>query len=101
MDRFARHIAACNNIASPTGFLAFHMGGAQVGFITPELARALTFRPRDFHFDQHGVAIAGRLKTSGARSDALAAALAVVQALRKVYKAEGVRLEKSRKINRL
>ena len=33
--------------------------------------------------------------------DALAAALAVVQALRKVYKAEGERLEKSRKINRL
>jgi len=75
MDRFARHIAACNNIASPAGFLAFHMAGAQVGFITPELARALTFRPRDFHFDQHGVALAGRLKTSGARSDALAAAL--------------------------
>jgi thiamine pyrophosphokinase len=51
------------------------MAGVQVGFVTPELARALTFRPRDFHFDQHGVAMAGRLKTSGARSDALAAAL--------------------------
>jgi len=75
MNRFARHIAACNNIASPSGFLGFHMGGVQVGFITPELARALTFRPRDFHFDQHGVAMAGRLKTSAARSDALAAAL--------------------------
>jgi thiamine pyrophosphokinase len=75
MDRFARHIAACNNIPSPAGFLGFHMAGVQVGFVTPELARALTFRPRDFHFDQHGVAMAGRLKTSGARSDALAAAL--------------------------
>jgi thiamine pyrophosphokinase len=75
MDRFARHIAACNNIPSPAGFVAFHMGGVQVGFVTSELARALTFRPRDFHFDQHGVAMASRLKTSGARSDALAAAL--------------------------
>ncbi len=75
MDRFVRHIAACNNIPSPTGFLAFHMGGVQVGFITADLARALTFRPRDFHFDQNGVALAGRLKTGAARSDALAAAL--------------------------
>lgn len=75
MDRFSRHIAACNNIASPAGFLGFHMGGVQVGFVAPELARALTFRPHDFHFDQHGVAMAARFKTSGARSDALAAAL--------------------------
>lgn len=42
MDRFARHIAACNNIASPAGFLGFHMGGVQVGFVTPELARAIS-----------------------------------------------------------
>ncbi len=75
MDRFARHIAACNNIASPAGFIAFRMAGAQVGFITPDLAQALTFRPRDFHFDQQGVAMAGRLMTAAARSDALAAAL--------------------------
>ncbi len=75
MDRFVRHIAACNNIASPAGFIAFRMAGAQVGFITPDLAQALTFRPRDFHFDQQGVAMAGRLMTAAARSDALAAAL--------------------------
>jgi 8-oxo-dGTP pyrophosphatase MutT (NUDIX family) len=71
----ARHIAACNNIASPAGLIPFRMGGAQVGWVSPDLAQALTFRPRDFHFDGDGVGLAARLRSAGARSEALAAAL--------------------------
>jgi thiamine pyrophosphokinase len=71
----ARHIAACNNIASPAGLIPFRLGGAQVGWVSPELAQALTFRPRDFHFDGDGVGLAARLRSPGARSEALAQAL--------------------------
>lgn len=67
-----RHIEACNNIPSPAGLIPFRMGSAQVGWISPDLAQALVFRPRDFHFDGNGVALAGRLRSPGARSEALA-----------------------------
>ena len=70
-----RHIAACNNIASPAGLIPFRIGAAQVGWIAPDLAQALTFRPRDFHFDGQGVALAARLRSPGMRSQALAEAL--------------------------
>ena len=66
-----RHIAACNNAPSPAHLLAFHFGGHQVGWVSAELARALTFMPRDFHFDARGVSMPGR---AGTRSDALAIA---------------------------
>ena len=69
-----RHIEACNNAPSPAHLLPFHFGTEQVGWVTPELARALTFLPRDFHFDGRGVAMAGRLRSAAQRSDALAAA---------------------------
>jgi len=75
MSPFARHIAACNNLATPQGLIPFRIGGAQVGWLSPELAQALTYEPRDFHFDAAGVALAGRLKSPAARSQALAAAL--------------------------
>ncbi|WP_230410290.1 MULTISPECIES: NUDIX hydrolase [Roseomonadaceae] len=69
---FERHIAACNNIASPASLIRFRIGEDQVGWVGMDLARALAFYPRDFHFDQQGVALAGRLRAPGARSQALA-----------------------------
>lgn len=71
---FGRHIAACNNLPSPAGLIPFRIGDAQVGWIGPELARALTFFPRLFHFDGQGAALAGRLRAPGTRSEALAEA---------------------------
>lgn len=75
-----RHVDACNNIASPAGLIPFRIGGAQVGWVNAELAQALTFRPRDFHFDRDGVALAGRLRSPGQRSQALAEALPALAA---------------------
>jgi thiamine pyrophosphokinase len=75
-----RHIDACNNIASPAGLIPFRIGGGQVGWVNAELAQALTFRPRDFHFDRDGVALAGRLRSPGQRSQALAEALPALAA---------------------
>jgi thiamine pyrophosphokinase len=72
---FQRHIDACNNIGSPAGLIPFRIGAAQVGWVSPDLAQALTFRPRDFHFDREGVALAARLRSPGQRSQALAEAL--------------------------
>ncbi|MBU8541025.1 NUDIX hydrolase [Falsiroseomonas tokyonensis] len=72
LARFERHIQACNNIASPAHLLRFRIGEAQVGWVGGDLARALAFYPRDFHFDHQGVALAGRLRAPGARSHALA-----------------------------
>lgn len=69
-----RHIEACNNAPSPAHLLPFHFGQEQVGWVSAELARALTFLPKDFHFEGRGVAMAGRLRSAGQRSDALAAA---------------------------
>ena len=60
-----RHIDACNNIGSPAGLIPFRIGAAQVGWVSADLAQALTFRPRDFHFDRDGVAIAARLRSPG------------------------------------
>ena len=72
MSPFQRHIEACNSLPSPAGFIPFRIGAEQVGWVSPELARALTFFPRDLHFDAAGVALAGRLRSPGARSEALA-----------------------------
>ena len=72
MSPFLRHIEACNDLPSPAGFIPFRIGGAQVGWLGPELARALTFFPRDFHFDAEGVALAARLRGTAARAEALA-----------------------------
>lgn len=69
---FERHVTACNNIASPAHLLRFRVGEAQVGWVGVDMARALAFYPRDFHFDHQGVALAGRLRAPGARSQALA-----------------------------
>ena len=72
MSPFQRHIDACNNLPSPAGYIAFRIGGAQVGWLSPDLAQALTFFPRDFHFDADGVSLAGRLRSPGTRTEALA-----------------------------
>ncbi|MBY0339290.1 MAG: DUF4743 domain-containing protein [Acetobacteraceae bacterium] len=69
---FGRHIAACNNTPSPAGLLPFRLGEAQVGWVHPDTGRALTFFPRDVHFDGRGVTLAGRLRSPGQWSDALA-----------------------------
>jgi 8-oxo-dGTP pyrophosphatase MutT (NUDIX family) len=74
MSPFQRHIDACNDLPSPAGFIPFRIGPAQVGWLGPDLARALTFFPRDFHFDRDGVALASRLRSPGARAEALATA---------------------------
>jgi hypothetical protein len=74
LGRFQRHVAACNNISSPGHLIAFRIGQDQVGWIGTDLARALAFYPRDFHFDAQGVAMASRLRAPGARSEALAVA---------------------------
>ncbi|MCW8085977.1 DUF4743 domain-containing protein [Roseococcus sp. MDT2-1-1] len=67
-----RHVHACNNTPSPAHLLPFRFGEAQVGWVTPELARALAFFPAEIHFDGRGVAMAGRFRTPAQRSDALA-----------------------------
>ena len=72
MSPFQRHIDACNDLASPAGLIPFRIGAAQVGWLGPDLARALTFFPRDIHFDANGAALAGRLRSPGARTEALA-----------------------------
>jgi 8-oxo-dGTP pyrophosphatase MutT (NUDIX family) len=69
---FFRHIAACNDIPSPAGFEPFRIEGRPVGWLAPDLVRALTYWPAVFHFDADGVAMAKRLRSPGARSDALA-----------------------------
>lgn len=78
--RLQRHIDACNNVASPASLIPFRVGPAQVGWVTPDLAQALTFRPRDFHFDAAGLALAGRLRSAGMRSEAMAQALPALAA---------------------
>jgi 8-oxo-dGTP pyrophosphatase MutT (NUDIX family) len=70
-----RHIARCNDLPSPAGFERFLIGDQQVGWVGPEVLRALTFRPDAFHFDARGVSLAGRLRSPAARSDALEAAV--------------------------
>ncbi|MBK1662650.1 NUDIX hydrolase [Paracraurococcus ruber] len=72
MTPFDRHIAACNDLASPAGLIPFRIGGAQVGWLGPDVARALTFFPKEVHFDGQGAALAGRLRSPAARSEALA-----------------------------
>lgn len=74
MSPFERHIAACNNLPSPAGMIPFRIGEERVGWLAPELAQALTFLPRLFHFDADGVALASRLRGVAARSAALAEA---------------------------
>lgn len=66
-----RHIDACNNVASPAHLLPFRFGEQQVGWLGPDLARALAFFPRDVHFDGRGVALAARLRGEAARTAAL------------------------------
>lgn len=73
-----RHIARCNDIPSPAGFESFLIEGRHVGWLAPDIVRALTFRPAAFHFDQRGVSMAGRLRSPGRRSDALAEAVAAL-----------------------
>ncbi|MFZ4411020.1 MAG: DUF4743 domain-containing protein, partial [Paracraurococcus sp.] len=72
MNPFQRHIDACNDLPSPAGLIPFRIGAEQVGWLGPELARALTFFPRDIHFDAAGAALAGRLRGPAARAEALA-----------------------------
>jgi thiamine pyrophosphokinase len=78
--RLERHIQACNNIASPGQLIPFRIGTQQVGWLGLDLARWLAFRPRDFHFDGQGVAMAGRLRGAGACSIALADAVRALAA---------------------
>jgi 8-oxo-dGTP pyrophosphatase MutT (NUDIX family) len=73
---YLRHIDRCNDIPSPAGFEPFLIEGRQVGWLAPDIVSALTFRPAAFHFDQRGVSMAGRLRSPGARSDALGQAVA-------------------------
>lgn len=72
MDPFARHIAACNNLPSPAGYLPFRIGEAQVGWLEPEAARALTFLPGQVHFGPDGVSLAAGPRGAAGRSGALA-----------------------------
>ncbi len=71
MSPFQRHIDACNNTPSPAHLLPFRIADSQVGWVRPELAQALTFFPRDVHFDGKGVALASRFRTPAMRSAAL------------------------------
>src|SRR5271165_4009257 len=41
MDDFQRHVAACNNAVLPGIRLRFYIGAAPVGWLLPDLARAL------------------------------------------------------------
>ncbi|MCR0982897.1 NUDIX hydrolase [Roseomonas populi] len=80
MNPFARHIAACNNIPSPAGYLPFRIGDEQVGWLDAEAARALTFLPKLVHFGPEGVSLAAGLRGVAARTGALAE---IAQALAK------------------
>ncbi|MCS6891283.1 MAG: DUF4743 domain-containing protein [Rhodovarius sp.] len=71
MPGFQRHIEACNNTPGPGPRLPFRIGDRHVGWLMPETVRALTFFPRDVHFDSRGVALAGRLRGPAAASAAL------------------------------
>ena len=71
MSPFERHIAACNNLPSPAHLLPFRIAGQQVGWVGQALAQALTFVPRDVHFDAAGVSLARRHRTAAARGAAL------------------------------
>jgi len=71
MSPFQRHIDACNNTPSPAHLLPFRLGDQQVGWVRPELAQALTFHPRQVHFDGQGVALASHLRTPAMRTAAL------------------------------
>ena len=72
MDPFARHIAACNNLPSPAGYLPFRIADAQVGWLEPEAAKALTFLPSRVHFGPEGVSLAAGIRGAGARTAAMA-----------------------------
>ena len=71
MPELMRHIEACNNTPSPAPRLPFLIQQRQVGWIMPEAVQALTFFPRDVHFDGRGVSLAGRLRGPGAATTAL------------------------------
>jgi 8-oxo-dGTP pyrophosphatase MutT (NUDIX family) len=72
MNPFQRHIDACNSLGATEGLLPFSIAGQQVGWLGPDLARALTFFPREMHFDATGASLAGRLRSPAARGEALA-----------------------------
>jgi thiamine pyrophosphokinase len=72
---FVRHIEACNNLHSPAGLIPFRVAGEQVGWLQPELARWLAYRPQHFHFDATGVALSAGLRGSARRDAALADAV--------------------------
>lgn len=69
---FWRHVARCNRVPDEGRLLAFRLGSQRVGWLLPAVARVLTFFPQLVHFDQSGVALAGRLRSPPARSAALA-----------------------------
>lgn len=88
-----RHIARCNDLASPVGFTPFLIGGSHVGWLGDDVVRALTFRPAAFHFDRNGVSLAGRLRSPGARSEALADAVAALVASGLIPRLRGERYD--------
>jgi thiamine pyrophosphokinase len=72
---FMRHIEACNNLRSPAGLIPFRIMGEQVGWLQPDLARWLAYRPQHFHFDASGVALSAGLRSIARRDAALADAV--------------------------
>ena len=78
---FWRHVLACNHMPDEARLLGFRIGADRVGWLSPEAARVLTFFPQLVHFDADGVALARRLRSVPARSEALATlAAALVRA---------------------
>jgi len=57
-----QHVARCNDLALPGGFTPFLISGRTVGWLGPEVVRALTFRPDSFTVDARVVALAERLR---------------------------------------
>lgn len=57
MSGFRRHVLACNNVDLPGSRLVLRIGNSPVGYVGPELARALTFWPQHVHFDAGGLRI--------------------------------------------
>jgi 8-oxo-dGTP pyrophosphatase MutT (NUDIX family) len=88
-----RHVARCNDLASPASFTPFLIDGQQVGWLADDVVRALTFRPASFHFDQRGVSLAGRLRSAGARSAALEDAVAALVAAGLIPRLRGERYD--------
>lgn len=78
MPALIRHIEACNNVPGFAPRLPWRIEGQQVGWVQPDLHRALRDFPRVFTVTQEGAELSPALTTPAERTRALAATAAVL-----------------------